>query len=237
MEETKTDDKQIIEMIEAGLGFGHHASKLHPKMKPYVLKLKDGIHLINLEKTSEKLEKVLEAVKKIISEKGNILFVGTKVPHKGLIEEIALDIGMPFVKERWIGGTFTNFEQIKKRVEEFKNLEEESKTEEFIKKYNKKERLKIAKDIERMRIKFEGLKNMTSLPQAVFILDMKQDELAVKEAIDKNIPIIAIADTNVDPSLANYFVPANDDAISSVKYILDKVAEVAKTSKAVEEKK
>lgn len=217
----------IEEMARCGLQFGHRASRLHPKMKPYVEGIKNTIHIIDLEKTRENFLKALRFIQELISENKTLLLIGTKIQIKKLVKEIAEECRLPYVNERWLGGTFTNFEVIKKRIEYFKNLEKK-KEEGELEKYTKKEKIKIDQELKKLEIKFCGLKNLEKLPDAVFVLDMKKDNLAVKEAIQKGIKVIGIADTNVDPTLADYPIPANDDAVSSVKYILEKVKEVIK---------
>jgi len=218
------------EMIKAGVNFGHRVSKLHPKMKQYVSGIKNNVHMLDLEKTSAELQKALEFIKKIVSENKKIIFVGTKIQLRGLIKAAAEECGVPYVVERWLGGTFTNFETILKRVEYFKDLEKKKATGE-LEKYTKKERMIFDKELELLKIKFEGIKSMTKLPDAVFVFDLDKDITCVREARIKGIKIIAIADTNVDPELADYPIPANDDSISSVKYILEKVKESIINSK------
>jgi small subunit ribosomal protein S2 len=215
----------VEEMAKAGLHFGHKTSKVHPKMFPFIFGVRNTIHIIDLEKTKEKFKEALKFIQKLISENKTILFVGTTPQIKELIKEIATELDFPYVNERWLGGTFTNFEVIKKRVEYLKELEKK-KSEGYFEKYTKKEKMKIEKEIERLNKKFGGLRKMEKLPDAVFICNMVKDKLAVKEAREKGVKIIAISDTNADPTLADYPIPANDDAISSVKYILEKVKEV-----------
>ena len=224
----------IEEMIKSGLGFGHKKSKLHPKMKDYVAKIKDKIYLIDLEKTAEKLGDALEALKQIKQEGKTVLFVGTKVATRNLIEEVARACNSPFVSERWIGGTFTNFKEIRKRINYFKDLENKTKDPEFEKKYVKKERLVMAKELERLAHKFNGVKEMEQLPAAVFIVDVEKDDLALKEARQCGIKVIAIADTNVDPTTIDYPIPGNDDAYTSVEYVLYKIEEVLGGKKSEE---
>lgn len=228
----KKEDFNIVpkDMLEAGLHFGHKSSRIHPKMKPYVSGTKNTVHIIDLEQSAEKFKQALEFIKKLISEKKTLVFIGTKIQVKNLAKETAQECNLPYVTERWLGGTFTNFKTIKKRIEYFKDLEEKRKSGEFTK-YTKKERADIDKELSNLETKFGGIKEMTMLPDAVFVLDMRKDEIAVKEAIKKGIAVISVADTNVDPSLADYPIPANDDAISSVRYILEKVKEVILKSK------
>lgn len=227
MEEVKIN---IDEMLSQGLSVGHTVSRLHPKMKTYTSGIKNNTNIIDLEKTAKEFSKALKFISELVSANKKIIFVGTKIQIKELVKRAAEDCDVPYVTERWLGGTLTNFETISKRVEYFKEMERKKATGEF-EKYTKKERLKIDKELESLRIKFEGIKTLTKLPEAVFISDLKKDITCAREAKKKGIFIVAIADTNVDPDLADYPIPANDDAISSVKYILDKVSETIKNSK------
>jgi small subunit ribosomal protein S2 len=211
----------IEEMAGAGLHFGRKTSKLHPKMQPFISGIKNTIHIINLEKTREKLIEALDFIKSLILENKIILFVGTKIQFKDLIKDFATQLNFPYVNHRWLGGTFTNFEVIKRRVEHLKNLKKLKESEEF-QKYTKKERAKIEKEINKLELKFGGLENLERLPDAVFVLDLEKDVLAAKEAKRKGVKVIAISNTHTDPTLADYFIPANNNAISSVKYILSR---------------
>lgn len=216
---------KIEEMVEAGLHFGHKTSKLHPKMRPYIFGVRNTVSIIDLEKTKEKLKEALEFIQKLILENKILLFVGTKVSIKELVKNVAQEVNLPYVNERWLGGTFTNFQTIKKRLEYFKELEKK-KAEGELEKYTKKERAKFEEELKKLEKKFGGIKNLEKLPDAIFVIDMVKDYLAVKEAREKGIKIVAVCDTNADPTLVDYPIPANDDAISSVKYILEKVKEV-----------
>ncbi len=227
MEETKINyNISINDMIEAGLGYGHDKSKLNPKMKEYIAKQKDRVSLIDLEKTAQKLSEAMDFAKQLKSEGKTIVFVGTKVATRDLVKTTALKCNSPYVVDRWIGGLFTNFKEIKKRINYFKDLEASVKEEGFEKKYVKKERLKMMKELERLRIKFDGVKNMEELPGAIFIVDVDQDEIALKEAIQCGVKIIAISDTNVNPQELDYPIPGNDDAYTAVEYVLYKIEEV-----------
>lgn len=214
----------VDEMAEAGLHFGHRTSKIHPKMKEYISCVKNGVHMIDLEKTKEKLILALDFIKKNISEEKSFILVGTKIQFKDLVKEIGEEAKIHYISGRWLGGTFTNFKTIKERIDYFKDLEAKKNKGE-LEKYTKKEKLEISRELENLENKFGGIKNMDKLPDLIFVLDMEKDGLAVKEAQKKGVKIIAIADTCVDPSVADFFIPANDDAISSVTYILNKVKE------------
>ena len=236
MAETKEKIKEtdfginLEEMARAGLHFGHRTSKCHPKMKPFLAGVKNTIHIIDLEKTAQKLKEALKFIQELILENKILLIVGTKIQVKDLVKEVATELNLPYVNERWLGGTLTNFEVIKKRIDYFKDLEKK-RAEGALEKYTKKERAKIDQEIKDLEIKFGGCKNLERLPDAIFVLNMKKDETAIREAKRKGIKIIGIAHTNVDPTLADYSIPASDDAISSVKYILNKVSEVIKKAK------
>jgi len=218
------------EMAGAGLHFGHKASKVHPKMKPFIYGMRNSVHIIDLEKTEEKFKEALKLIREIISNNKILLLVGTKVQVKNLVKDSAKVCGLPYINERWLGGTFTNFKTIKKRIEYFKELEEKKKKGE-LNKYTKKERAKIDKELMDLGINFGGIKELKELPEAIFVLDINKDAIAIKEARKKMVKIIGIVDTNADPSLVDYPIPANDDAISSVKYILEKVKEVVLKAK------
>jgi len=229
MTETKTKKSEISlvpeEMMEAGLHLGHRSSKIHPKIKPYLYGTRNGVCIFDLDKTAEKMLETLEYIKKIISEGKVMVLVGTRVQLRGLVKGMALESGIPFVNNRWVGGTITNFPMIKKRIDYFVGLEVKRESGE-LSKYTKKERADFDKEIDLLEAKFGGIKGLTTTPDVIFVLDMNKDLMAVKEARIKGIPVVALADTNVNPTLADYCIPANDDAINSVKYILEKVKDV-----------
>lgn len=212
------------EMTRSGLHFGHRTFRINPKMKPYLAGTRNTVHLIDLEKTKEKLIEALEFIQKLISENKVLLLVGTKIQIKDLVRETAQNCQLPYVNERWLGGTFTNLNTILKRVEYYKDLESK-KAKGELEKYVKKERAKFDQELKTLEKKIGGLKDLKQLPDAIFVCDMKKDALAAKEARMKGIKVIAICDTNVDPDLADYLIPANDDAIGSIRYILEKVKE------------
>jgi len=221
----------VEEMAEAGLHLGHQTARTHPKMKQYMYGVKNKVHIFDLDKTAEKLAEALQFIDDIISQNKTLLLIGTKIQVKEILKESAQECGLPYINERWLGGTFTNFETIKRRIAHFKDLENQKKTGE-LEKYTKKERAKIDEQLKDLETKFGGIRDMVRLPDAIFVMDMKKDILAVREAKAKKIPVIAIADADVDPDLVDYPIPANDDAINSVKYILDKVKKVAANAKS-----
>ncbi|MFH1423597.1 MAG: 30S ribosomal protein S2 [Candidatus Nealsonbacteria bacterium] len=220
----------IDEMMEAGVQLGHSTSRINPKMQPYLSGVRSGIHVIDLEKTKEKLTEALEFIQSIISENKVLLLVGTKIEAKALIKSVAQDCSLSYVSERWLGGTFTNFNSILKRIDYFKELERKKAAGE-LEKYTKKERAGIEDEIKKMGIKFGGIRELKKIPDAIFISDVNKDELAIREARQSNVKIIGICDTNVDPTLIDFPIPASDDALSSVRYILEKVKTAVKSTK------
>jgi len=223
MKETAIEiEKDIKEMLESAVHFGHRKTRQNPKMKPYVFGIRNNVSIIDLEQSRVKLAGALEYVKNLEEEKKIILFVDTRPSTRGETRAVAEDLGMPYVVERWFGGTITNWKTISERILHLKDLESKAKSEEW-EKYTKKERHDMEEESRKLNVLWGGIKNMKGPPDAIFVVDMRENALAVKEARLKNIPVIAIADTNVDPTLADYPIPANDDALSSVKYILGKV--------------
>jgi len=221
----------VEEMMKAGVHLGHKTSKLQPRMADNILGIRNTTHIIDLEKTAEYLKAALSLIKEVINKQGTILLIGTKIPTRGLVKKTADECDILYVNERWLGGTFTNFEVISRRIKHFKDLEEQRKSGK-LEKYTKKERLGIEKELEGLRRKFEGLKNMERIPDLVFICDIIKDESCLREARKRGIKTIGIVDTNADPEKVDYPIPANDDAITSVQYILGKLKEVILKSKS-----
>jgi len=224
-EKPENEDAELEEMIRVGLHFGHKKTKKHPKMDPYLFGVRSGVNIIDVSKTKEMLSRALNFASSLISENKMILLVGTKVQLKDIVRETAEECGLPYVNERWLGGTITNFGNIKKRVDYLKEMEKK-KEEGELEKYTKKEKLKIDGEISALKTKMEGLKLLDKVPAAVFVLDITHDDLAVKEAKAKGLKVIAITDTDANPELADYPIPANDDALLAVSYILGKFKEV-----------
>ncbi len=218
------DKTEAEKMIAAGVHFGHNTNKKHPKMSPYIHGVRNGVSVININKTEEKLEEALKYVEGLIDRNGTIMVVGTKIQLVNLAMSFAKECNLPYIVERWLGGTFTNFDNIKKRVDHLKDLEKK-KEEGELEKYTKKEQLDITREIIALKRKFEGLKPLSKLPDAILVLDMDKDSLAVKEAGREGVTIVGITDTNLNPELADFPIPANDDAISSVQYILGRFKE------------
>jgi len=210
----------IEQMLEAGMHFGHSASKWHPKMKPYIFTERKGVYIIDLAKSQKMLGTAVEFMMNLARESKTILFVGTKNQVKKDLRATAEAVAMPYISEKWSGGILTNFPIIRKMINKYKGLQDE-KAQGKLDRYTKKERSEFDKEIKRLETKVGGLTNLNKLPDALFIWDIKKEKTAVAEAIIKNIPIIAICDTNANPSLVNYVIPGNDDASKAVKLIME----------------
>ena len=220
----------IEEMLKAGMHFGHRTSKWHPKMEPFIFGARNGVHIIDLIQTRKMLESSLEFIKKFASEGKLILFVGTKVQAKKPLKNLAREINMPYITERWLGGTMTNFSIIKKLIKKYEEMLRDKETGK-LKKYTKKEQLDFDRMIAKLETKVGGLTSLTRLPDALFIWDIKNEKTALMEAKKKNIPVIAICDTNVDPTNVNYIVPANDDATKTIKLVLKYIKDAVDDAK------
>lgn len=225
----------LLEMLKAGVHFGHQKSRWHPKMEPYLFGARNGIHVIDLDKTVEELEKSLEYVKTLASQGKVILFVGTKRQARLPVKLAAESCEMPYLVERWIGGLLTNFDEFKRRMKKYKSLKEMIVTGE-IEKYTKKEQVSIKKQIEKMDRYLSGLTNLEKIPDALYLADLRVEKTASTEARRVNVPMVAVCDSNVDPTKVEHPIPANDDAVNSVKMIVDLVAEAVKEGKAEYEK-
>lgn len=207
------------EMLKAGCHFGHQKARRNPKMNSYIFTTKKGINIIDLEKSEEKVKEALDFIDELKKGGKQVLFVGTRPQFKRIVVAAAEFSGMPYVVERWLGGTFTNFKNIRSRTRYLVDSQQKMEKGEF-QKYTKFERMKKQEELDKMEERMGGIKNMTDLPGAVFVTSIKDDRIAINEAIKVGIPVIGIADTNTDPALADYPIPANDDALSSVKLIL-----------------
>lgn len=217
-------------MLKSGVHFGHQKARKNPKMNEYIFGVKNGINIIDLEKTAEKLKEAMDFIEKTVSEGRDILFVGTKKQVRNLLESAARKCEMPFVVERWLGGTFTNFKIISNRTRFLREGQEKMKNGEYDK-YTKFEQMKIAEELDKLESKMGGVKKMIKLPGAIFSTGVIEDDLAIKEARKKNIPIIALVDTNADPSMIDFPIPSNDDAISSLRLMLSLVSKAVLSGK------
>jgi small subunit ribosomal protein S2 len=222
----------IKALLAAGAHFGHQTSRWHPKMSQYIHSKRDGTHIIDLTKTVTHLEEALSFLTKTASEGKQILLVGTKRQSQEIIKKLAEDTNMPYVTERWLGGMLTNWNTIGARVKHVKDLETRMASGELANKYNKLEVQRFQEEIDQMNTIYGGIKEMNSRPGAVFVVDTVNDINAVREANKMHIPIVALCDTNSDPSQVTYPVPANDDAIKTIQLIADYVKAAIDTGKA-----
>jgi len=215
------------QLLEVGAHFGHQAKRWNPKMKPYIFTERNGIHILDLHQTLGATEAAYEFVRQISEEGGKVLFVGTKKQAQEAIKEEAERAGGFYVNHRWLGGLLTNLETIKKRVKRLKELEEMDADGTLDTAYTKKEAGLLRKEMAKLSKNIGGIKEMNTLPAALFVVDIKKEFLALEEAKKLGIPVIALIDTNVDPDLVTYKIPANDDAIRSVKLFAQVIANAA----------
>jgi small subunit ribosomal protein S2 len=227
-----TAEVDIKKLLEAGAHFGHKTSRWHPKMAPYIHSKREGNHIIDLTKTVEALDKALEFLSKTASEGKQVLLVSTKRQAQEAVRAAADATGMPFVTERWLGGMMTNQATIGGRIKHLKELESKMATGELAAKYNKLEVQRFAEEIEEMNKMYGGIKELAAKPGAVFVIDILNDLNAVREAKKLNIPVVALIDTNADPSLVDYPIPCNDDATKTISLVLEYVKEAILTGKA-----
>ncbi|RLC57411.1 MAG: 30S ribosomal protein S2, partial [Chloroflexi bacterium] len=211
-------------LLEAGVHFGHQTRRWNPKMRKFIFTERNGIHILDLQQTVHLLADARTFVRDLIAEGGTLLFVGTKRQAHEAIETESRRCGMPFVTTRWLGGTLTNFHTIQNRIDHLVRMEDSKARGEF-EYYPKKERLKLEEEIVRLNRYLGGIKEMTALPSAVFLVDTTKETIAVAEALRINLPIVALVDTNCDPDVIDYPVPSNDDAIRSIKLITSLMAD------------
>lgn len=233
----------IEELMEAGVHFGHQANRWNPKMKPYIFGVRNGIHIIDLEKTSKLLEEAYRFVVETVGEGKKVLFVGTKPQAQEIIKEQAIRAGMPYVISRWIGGTLTNFKTISATISKIKEkqkflqeVSDKSARGEDVE-LTKKERASLQKKIEKSLLMFEGIMDMTELAGALFVVDPKKERIAVAEANKLGIPVIALVDTSCDPDPIDFVIPSNDDARRSILLMASKIADACIEGKNLYEQK
>lgn len=212
------------DLLEAGVHFGHQTRRWNPKMKPYIFTERHGIYIIDLQKTISMLEQAYNYVRDLAAEGGVILFVGTKKQARDAIKEHAERCGMPYINYRWLGGMLTNWQTISKRIDRLVELERMAESGDLAF-YPKKERMMLEKELEKLRRNLGGIRNMKKLPDAVFIIDTKKEEIAVREARKLGIPVVAVVDTNCDPDEVDVIIPGNDDAIRSANLLARTIAD------------
>jgi small subunit ribosomal protein S2 len=221
----------LEELFKAGVHFGHKTSKWHPKMNPFIFTSKNKLHIVDLEETRKSLETAYKFVKDTVSAGGVVLFLGTKKQAQTIIKDAAVSCNMPFINVRWLGGTLTNAKSVLGLVKKYRRL----KTERDLGKldrYTKKERLMIEREIARLEPVVGGIESLSRVPEILFVIDMKKEKTAVVEANKTNVPIVALCDTNVNPSKSTLPIPGNDDAVKSIKIIVDTIVAAVKEGQA-----
>lgn len=229
-------DVSLKDLLEAGSHFGHQVNRWNPKMQPYIYGSREGVHIFDLVKTKEGLEKAGEFLKGVSSKGGIILWVGTKRQSQDLIKEAAGKVGSPSIVQRWIGGLLTNFEQVKKSVDRMTDLKSKKATGQLAH-YTKKENLLIDREVSRLEKFFGGLVGLTKMPDALVVVDTHREKTAVLEAVRVGVPVVGIVDSNADPSLVTYGIPANDDAVQSIGFIINYLVESVVEGKGVKPEK
>ena len=219
-------------LLESGVHFGHRTNKWNPKMRQYIFTERNGIHIIDLQQTVKLLDDAYDVIRDTVADGGTVLFVGTKRQAQDTIAEQAARCGMPYVNERWLGGTLTNWFTIQKRIFELERLERLRDTGE-INLLTKKEGLMIEREIARLEKRLSGLRTMKGLPDILFVIDVMREDTAVHEANVKGIPVIALVDTNCDPKDVDYVIPSNDDAIRAIKLLVGKIADAVMEGKTI----
>lgn len=212
------------ELLEAGVHFGHRRRRWNPKMKPFIFTERNGIHIIDLQQTLSRLETAYNVTRETVGNGGIVLFVGTKKQAQDTIAEEAMRCNMPFVNQRWLGGTLTNFRTIRQRIEYMEALEKRFESGD-INRLTKKEILLYQRELDKLHVRFGGLRKLTRLPDLLFVVDVKREEIGIKEARTLGIPVIAMVDTNCDPDPVDYVIPSNDDAIRAIRLMTSKIAD------------
>jgi small subunit ribosomal protein S2 len=219
-------------LLESGVHFGHRTHKWHPGMKPYIFTERNGIHIIDLQKTAKAVEQAYALVRDTVANRGVVLFIGTKRQAQETVQAEALRAGMPYVTNRWLGGMITNWRTIRARINELERLERMRDTGDFGR-ITKKEALILTREIERLEVLLGGIRSMVKVPDAIFVVDVHRESTAIHEANLMGIPVVAMVDTNCDPRSVDYIIPSNDDAIRAIRLIVGKVADAAVEGRAL----
>lgn len=228
---TKTEDineEKLVEMRQAGVHFGYKKARRHPSTGKFIYGIKDGVEIFDLKKSVEALQKAVDFVKKLKADEKTLLFVGTKNEARRIVKDSAISLEAPYVTNRWIGGTLTNWPEVKKRILKLKEMKEKREKGDYADKYTKKEQLLIDRDIELLEKKFGGIVGMENIPDAMFVVDPGFEEIAVNEAEQLGVPVIAIANNDCDITNVSYPIPANDSAIKSIEYIVGEITKAYK---------
>lgn len=220
----------LKELLESGAHFGHQAKRWNPKMQPYLHGVQDGVHVFDLIKTKTALEEALSAIKNAAKDGKVILLVGCKKQVKEKVKEVAEKAGISYVNERWLGGTFSNFDQIKKSIKKLAEMKKKMAEGEY-NQFTKKERLLLDREIQRLERFFGGISTLEKLPDMLILIDIKKELSALREAIDQKVETVAIVDSNSDPTLVDWPIPMNDDAVKALSYVLDLIGEAVEEGK------
>lgn len=221
----------LLDMLKAGVHFGHQKAKWHPKMKNFIYTVRHDIHILDLEKTSQQLNEALKVLHDTVAAGGTVLFVSLKKQANEVIKQAAVETGMPYIVERWLGGVFTNFGVISRLINRLEKLEQE-KNNGLWEKYSKKEQLEKDRDFKKLEAAISGIRTMRKLPQVIFLVGTREGKNAIREAHKVKVPVVAMVDTNTNPSLVDYAIPSNDDALNSIKLIVNLAAETINEAKA-----
>lgn len=227
------------QLLEAGVHFGHQTRYWNPKMGPYIYGARQKIHIINLEETLPRFQEALAVIEKIAKNRGKLLIVGTKHSAREVVQQQATRAGMPYVNHRWLGGMLTNYKTIRQSIKRLKDLEAQIDSKKGLSGFTKKEALNIVREKDKLAIVLDGIKNMGGLPDALFVIDVRNEHIAIQEAKRLGIPVIGIVDTNSDPDVVDYMIPGNDDAIRAIHMYCSTIADViiaARGEVLVEEK-
>lgn len=227
--------QDLRDLLESGAHFGHQARRWNPRMKPYIYSERDNVHIFDLTITAQKLNEACEYIKKSVAEGKSVLFVGTKRQAKAIVKEEATKVEAPYIAERWLGGTLTNWEEINKRVEKLKKMKQAWTSGEYDT-FTKKERVLINREMERLERFLGGIVELGKKPDIMFVVDSVKEKVAVAEAIKKDVQVVAMVDSNGDPEAVDYVIPCNDDAVRSIKYVVARIAEAYAEGKAKKSK-
>lgn len=221
---------QLKDLLEAGCHFGHQPKRWNPKMKPYLYMARSGVHIFDLVKTKEGLEEAIKEIENIVSKGGEVIFVGTKRQAQSIVKSYATKVNAPYINTRWLGGLFTNWSQVSKSIKKLKDLKEKRAIGKF-EKYTKKEQLLIARKINKLEKFLGGLINLTSIPEAIFVVDTNREQGAVAEAKQVKAKVIGMVDSNADPDMVDIVIPGNDDAVNAIQFIVSHVADAYERGK------
>lgn len=227
----------IKQLFEAGVHFGHQTSRWNPKMAKYIYGKKDGIHIINLDQTVAQLDRASDFLKEVAGRGRQVLFVGTRKQTKEIVKSAAESVGMPYVTERWLGGMLTNQHTIVSQIKKLKLLEKRMASGELANRYSKLEVQRIQEEIDTLNIRYGGIKEMRGKPGAMVVLDAVTDRNAIAEAQKLRVPVVAVCDSNANPTGIDYVIPANDDALAGLRLIIDQLAEAVKDGSSVAAKR